>query len=125
MNKEHMLALFVIAVIVFTGFTIAKNAGEEKVVKKVTASHILVKTQEEASIISYDVKHGKSFEEIAMEKSLCPSGKKGGSLGTFSRGQMVKEFDDACFNPSNKKGDIVGPIKTQFGWHIIRIDDIA
>ena len=84
-----------------------------------------VKTEEEAREISYDVKHGKSFEDIAMERSLCPSGKKGGSLGTFSRGQMVKEFDDACFNPDNKKGDIIGPIKTQFGWHVIRIDDVA
>ena len=88
---------------------------------KVNASHILVKTEQEALGIAYDVKHGKSFEEIAQQKSLCPSGKKGGSLGWFGRGMMVKEFDVACFNA--KKGDVLGPIKTQFGYHIIRIDD--
>ena len=88
---------------------------------KVNASHILVKTEQEALGIAYDVKHGKSFEEIAQQKSLCPSGKKGGSLGWFGRGMMVKEFDAACFNA--KKGDVLGPIKTQFGYHIIKIND--
>jgi peptidyl-prolyl cis-trans isomerase C len=90
-------------------------------VKKVNASHILVKTEPEAKIVLYDVTHGKTFEEVAMEKSLCPSKKKGGNLGTFGRGMMVREFEDACFKAN--KGDIVGPIKTQFGWHIIKIVD--
>lgn len=90
--------------------------------KKVNASHILVKTEQEAKVALYDVKNGKTFEEVAKKISLCPSGKKGGSLGWFSRGQMVKEFEDACFK--GKKGDIVGPIKTQFGYHLIKIDDV-
>lgn len=89
--------------------------------KKVNASHILVKTEEEAKVVLYDVEHGKTFEEVAKEKSLCPSGKKGGSLGWFGRGMMVKEFENACFNA--KKGDILGPVKTDFGYHIIKIDD--
>ena len=93
-----------------------------KMAKKVNASHILVKTEQEANVILYDVTHGKDFEEVAMEKSLCPSKKKGGSLGWFGRGQMVKEFEDACFN--GQKGQIAGPVKTQFGWHIIKIDDM-
>jgi len=63
----------------------------------------------------------KSFEELAKEKSLCPSARKGGSLGWFGRGQMVKEFENAAF--SGKKGQIVGPVKTQFGYHIIKIND--
>ena len=88
---------------------------------KVNASHILVKTEQEALAILTYLKQGKTFEEIAKEKSLCPSKKKGGSLGWFSRGMMVKEFELACFN--RKKGDIIGPVKTQFGWHIIRVDD--
>ena len=92
-------------------------------VKKVNASHILVKTEEEAREISYDVTHGKNFEEVAKERSLCPSGKKGGNLGWFGRNQMVKEFEDACFNA--KKGDIIGPVKTQFGYHVIKVDDVA
>ena len=89
---------------------------------KVNASHILVKTKEEADHILQLVKLGQSFEKLAGEKSLCPSKKKGGSLGWFTKGMMVPEFDKACFN--GKKGDIL-EVKTQFGWHVIRIDDAA
>ncbi|MBI2629903.1 peptidyl-prolyl cis-trans isomerase [Candidatus Pacearchaeota archaeon] len=88
---------------------------------KINASHILVKTETEALALLTYLKNGKSFEELARERSLCPSGKKGGCLGWFGRGQMVKEFENASF--SGKKGEIVGPIKTQFGWHIIKIVD--
>ena len=90
---------------------------------KLNASHILVKTEPEANVVYYDVTHGKGFEEVAKEKSLCPSKKKGGSLGWFGRNQMVKEFETAAF--SLKKGEISKPVKTQFGLHIIRVDDIA
>jgi peptidyl-prolyl cis-trans isomerase C len=89
---------------------------------KVNASHILVKTETEALACLTYMKQGKSFEELAKEKSLCPSGKKGGNLGWFSRGMMVKEFENVAF--SGKKGDILGPVKTQFGYHLIKIIDI-
>jgi peptidyl-prolyl cis-trans isomerase C len=88
---------------------------------KVNASHILVKTETEALACLTYLKT-KSFEDLAKEKSLCPSGKKGGNLGWFSRGMMVKEFENAAF--SNKKGQIVGPVKTQFGYHLIKINDV-
>jgi len=91
-------------------------------VKRVNASHILVKTEQEAWAILTYLKQGKSFEELAKERSLCPSGKKGGNLGWFTRGQMVKEFENASF--SGKKGEIIGPIKTEFGWHLIKIIDM-
>ena len=87
---------------------------------KVNASHILVKTEEEAKKIMDKIKEGASFEDMARVVSMCPSGKQGGSLGWFERGQMVPEFDDACF--SGEKGDMK-IIKTQFGWHIIKIND--
>ena len=89
---------------------------------KVNASHILVKTESEANVILYDINHGENFEDIAKEKSECPSGKKGGNLGWFGKNQMVKEFEDACFKAN--KGDIIGPVKTQFGYHIIKIMDM-
>ncbi len=85
---------------------------------KITASHILVKSQEKAEEILNKLKIGKSFEELAKENSLCPSKKRGGNLGTFSRGQMVREFEKIAFNL--KKGEISAPVKTQFGWHIIK-----
>jgi len=90
-------------------------------VSKVNASHILVKTDGEAYLILQKIREGASFEEMAKQKSICPSGKKGGSLGWFGRNQMVKEFEVAAF--AAKKGQIIGPIKTQFGYHIIRIED--
>ena len=94
-----------------------------KMANKLNASHILVKTETEALACITYMKQGKSFEELAKEKSMCPSCKKGGNLGWFARGQMVKEFEKASF--SAKKSQIVGPVKTQFGWHLIKINDLA
>ena len=90
-------------------------------VTQVRASHILVKTEQEANVALYDISHGHSFEDVAKEKSLCPSKKEGGDLGWFTRGQMVKEFEIAAFNL--KKGELSKPVKTQFGWHIIKLVD--
>jgi len=80
--------------------------------KRVEASHILVKTESEANVASYDLQHGKSFEDVAKSISICPSGKKGGNLGWFGKGQMIKEFEQAAF--AMEKGQISKPIKTQF-----------
>jgi peptidyl-prolyl cis-trans isomerase C len=85
------------------------------------ASHILVKTEEQAKQLLARIQQGESFSKLAQEFSQCPSRKKGGSLGEFGRGQMVKEFERAVFNA--KKGDVV-LVKTQFGWHIIKVEDL-
>ena len=88
-------------------------------VKQIHAKHILVKTIEEANEILYDLKHGSDFDKVAKARSSCPSGKKGGDLGWFGRNQMVKEFEEAAFNlPIN---ELSKPIKTQFGYHIIKV----
>jgi parvulin-like peptidyl-prolyl isomerase len=92
-------------------------------VKQVKASHILVKTDTEAGSLAFDIRRGAiTFEDAARQKSLCPSRKNGGDLGWFGRGQMVKEFEDVAF--STPKGEMSKPIKTRFGWHIIRVDDV-
>jgi len=88
---------------------------------KINASHILVKTLEEANHCMALLKVGKNFEELASEKSMCPSKKKGGNLGWFTKGMMVPEFEKAAF--SCGKGQVVGPVKTQFGYHIIKVID--
>jgi peptidyl-prolyl cis-trans isomerase C len=85
---------------------------------RVHCAHILVKTQPEALEVLARIKKGESFSKIASEKSLCPSGRKGGDLGTFGRGGMVREFELAAF--SLDKGAMTQPVKTQFGWHIIK-----
>jgi len=85
---------------------------------KVHCSHILVKTETEAKAILEGIKKGEKFANIAKEVSLCPSGKNGGDLGTFGRGKMVKEFENAAF--ALDKGEISGIVKTKFGYHIVK-----
>lgn len=87
--------------------------------KTASARHILVKTENECNTIKKDIEGGTDFSTLANEKSLCPSGKNGGDLGTFSPGQMVKEFDEVVFG--KELGKVHGPVKTQFGYHLIEI----
>jgi len=93
------------------------NQGET-----VNASHILVDTEEKALELLAKIKSGEvSFETCAKENSSCPSGQQGGSLGDFGRGQMVPEFDTAVF--SMEVGEITEtPVKTQFGYHLIKLN---
>ncbi len=85
---------------------------------KIAASHILVEHEHEIKDVIAKLKEGKTFEELAMEHSTCPSGKRGGALGTFSKGMMVKPFEDAAF--ALTVGSVSEPVKTQFGHHIIK-----
>ena len=87
----------------------------------VNASHILVDSEEKASELLAAINAGTvTFEDAARENSSCPSSANGGSLGDFGRGQMVPEFDKACFEM--EEGEVRGPIKTQFGYHLIRLN---
>ncbi len=85
------------------------------------ASHILVETEEEAKAIAEELRGGADFAEMAKAKSTGPSGPSGGKLGWFSKGQMVPEFEAAV--TSMTKGEISDPVKTQFGWHVIKLND--
>lgn len=87
----------------------------------VNASHILVSEEAQANEILAKIQAGEiAFEDAAKEYSSCPSKENGGSLGDFGRGQMVPEFDTACFEM--EIGELRGPVKTQFGYHIIRLN---
>ena len=79
---------------------------------KVCASHILVPEQVEAEKLKLEIKTYQDFQQLAAIYSQCPSGKKGGYLGCFGRGQMVKPFEKAAFNAN--VGEVVGPVKTEF-----------
>lgn len=83
---------------------------------------LLKKSREEkcAAILESIVNGEKTFEEAAKESSTCPSGAQGGDLGEFGKGQMVKEFEDAAFQA--EPGHVVGPVKTQFGYHLIKVE---
>lgn len=92
------------------------DAGET-----VNASHILVDSEEKAKEIKAAIQSGEiSFEDAARKHSTCPSSAEGGSLGDFARGQMVPEFDQAVF--SMEEGQLSDPVKTQFGYHLIRLN---
>ena len=83
------------------------------------ARHILVSSRESCDDLKSRIEGGAEFAEMAKQHSQCPSGKKGGDLGEFEPGQMVKEFDDVVF--SAEVGKVHGPIQTQFGYHLIEI----
>lgn len=87
----------------------------------VKASHILVDSEEKANEILEDITDGLSFEDAAAQFSTCPSRQAGGALGQFGRGQMVQEFEDAAF--AMQVGEISEPVKTQFGYHIIKLTE--
>lgn len=84
-----------------------------------TARHILVATEAECQNLKGQIESGADFGEMAKAHSSCPSGSRGGDLGSFTPGQMVKEFDEVVF--SGDLGTIHGPVKTQFGYHLIDI----
>ena len=87
----------------------------------VKASHILVPDEMKANEIIEEIQSGMMFEDAARSYSTCPSSEVGGSLGEFGRGQMVPEFEDAAFQM--EIGEVSKPVKTQFGYHIIRLDE--
>lgn len=89
---------------------------------EVHARHILVKTKEEAEAIIKELDGGADFEKLAKEKSTGPSGPNGGDLGYFRQGQMVPEFEKAAFGLSAGAYS-EEPVKTQFGWHVIKVED--
>lgn len=87
------------------------------------ASHILVKTEAEANEIKAKLDAGADFEELARTRSMDSTAIRGGDLGFFQKGQMIPEFETAVF--ALKKGEISGPVKTQFGYHVIKLTDHA
>jgi peptidyl-prolyl cis-trans isomerase C len=87
---------------------------------KASARHILVEDEAICNQIKEQINNGDlSFEEAAEQYSQCPSGDTGGELGTFGKGQMVKEFEDVVFNEAIN--EVHGPVKTDFGYHLIEI----
>ena len=99
-----------------------ENKEQYNAPEQASAKHILVDSEETCQKIKEEISAGKAFADAAMEYSSCPSKERGGDLGTFGKGQMVKEFEEATFSAS--VGEVVGPVKTQFGYHLILVDAI-
>jgi len=86
---------------------------------EVRASHILVKDENTAKRLKAEIDAGADFAKMAKKSSICPSGKSGGDLGFFGKGQMVREFEDAAF--SLPVGAVSAPVRTGFGYHLIMV----
>ena len=86
---------------------------------KASARHILVDTEDQCNTLKQQIADGADFADVAKQNSSCPSGASGGELGEFSPGMMVREFDEVVFSaPLN---EVQGPVKTQFGYHLLEI----
>ena len=97
------------------------EAAKSKGNLQIRARHILVKTEEKAKEIFELIAHDGDFAELAKKHSTGPSGKNGGDLGYFGKGQMVPPFSEAAF--ALKVGEVSQPVKTRFGWHLIKVED--
>ena len=86
---------------------------------RASARHILVDSEEKCNELKAKIEGGSDFAEIARNFSSCPSGQQGGALGEFGPGQMVKEFDEVVF--SGELNKVLGPVKTQFGYHLLEV----
>ena len=86
---------------------------------RATARHILVASEDKCNELKTAIEGGADFAQLARDNSSCPSGHNGGDLGSFGPGQMVKEFDTVVF--SAPVGVVQGPVKTQFGYHLLEV----
>jgi len=84
-----------------------------------TARHLLVSSEDKCEELKQEIINGADFADVAKSNSSCPSSEQGGDLGSFGPGMMVKEFDDVVFSaPLN---EVQGPVKTQFGYHLLEV----
>ena len=88
---------------------------------RASARHILVASKELCEELKSKIEAGENFADVAEQHSTCPSGKEGGNLGEFGPGQMVKEFDEVVFSAPIR--ELQGPVKTQFGYHLLEVTD--
>ena len=121
-KKSTLVIALIVAAVAIVAITLMAFGNNEKpplpIPDRITASHILVETESEAMEIIELLDAGGDFAALAKQKSIGPSGDRGGDLGEFGKGQMVQEFETAAF--SLQVGDVSDPVRTQFGWHVIK-----
>ena len=120
MKKILLFSILILGMFFVGNLKIGAKMSED--FTQVRAAHILVKTEDEAKELKEKIVSGEmKFEDAAAQFSQCPSGARGGDLGYFGRGMMVKEFEIPSFN--EPVGTVTDPIQTQFGWHLIYVID--
>lgn len=118
---KKLLTVLVLMTGIFIGAFAQNIDPKADSYKEVHALHILTRTKNQARAIIMRVNNGESFKALACQFSNCPSSKVGGDLGYFGRGQMVPEFEKAAFE--TPVGEISDPVKTEFGYHVIKVID--
>ena len=116
--KKFLSLLFLCAIMQTSSFAFMGSSFDVPI--NVCASHILVPEVIQAEKIKLEIKNYEDFQQFAKIYSQCPSGRKGGYLGCFGHGQMVKEFEKAAFDAN--VGELIGPVKTEFGYHLIWVN---
>ena len=122
--KKLSAAFFALFLLVTSALPVFAKQNTDPNADKYTevhALHILTRTKNQSKAVIMRVNNGESFKQLARQFSNCPSGKVGGDLGWFGRGQMVPEFEKAAFETSI--GEMSDPVQTEFGWHVIKVID--
>lgn len=120
--KKLLLVCVLMLGVIFVGTSKLGAAKMDNNITEVKAQHILVLSEAEAINLKKQIETGEiTFEKAAEANSQCPSGRQGGDLGFFPRGVMVKEFENAAFDLD--LNTVSAPVKTQFGWHLIKVTD--
>lgn len=118
MKKSLLIAVLILGIVFITGQKIGAKMNQD--ITQVSAKHILVSSEQEAQDLKTKIDNNEiTFEDAAKKYSSCPSGAQGGDLGFFPKGVMVKPFEDAAFSAETNK--VTEPVKTQFGWHLIKV----
>eukprot|EP00929_Paragymnodinium_shiwhaense_P061480 TRINITY_DN30704_c0_g1_i1.p1 TRINITY_DN30704_c0_g1~~TRINITY_DN30704_c0_g1_i1.p1 ORF type:complete len:192 (-),score=55.99 TRINITY_DN30704_c0_g1_i1:37-612(-) len=107
-------------IMAFVVMLFGRDSGKEP--KCVNARHILLHDEEDCRAARQRIDRGEAFEKVANALSKCPSSQMGGDLGTFGPGKLHKSFDRICFHPETPVGEVIGPVRTPFGWHLFFID---
>ena len=116
--KKFLWLMLLLIIIVIPAKAYMGSSFDEPI--NVCASHILVPEEIQAEQLKLEIKNYQDFQQLAKIYSQCPSGKKGGYLGCFGKGQMVKEFEKAAWKAN--VNEVVGPVKTEFGYHLIWVN---
>lgn len=122
--KKLSAAFFALFLLVTSALPVFAKQNTDPNADKYTevhALHILTRTKNQSKAVIMRVNNGESFKQLARQFSNCPSGKVGGDLGWFGRGQMVPEFEKAAFE--TPIGEMSDPVQTEFGWHVIKVID--
>eukprot|EP00933_Yihiella_yeosuensis_P076191 TRINITY_DN85861_c0_g1_i1.p1 TRINITY_DN85861_c0_g1~~TRINITY_DN85861_c0_g1_i1.p1 ORF type:complete len:216 (+),score=34.24 TRINITY_DN85861_c0_g1_i1:81-728(+) len=118
----HLFLLSLLVMLVITVYFAVTMDDHQSNKTACSARHILTKTESDCLAARARIEAGEGFQKVAKTASVCPTGKDGGDLGYFEPGTMDPQFDRICFNPDISVDQVVGPVKTRFGYHLFKVE---